>query len=162
MVQVLVQAFSDEIVFSRGHTSSLGAGLGLWVHVRPQSALPPALLPFVPFPLISGVFIASDAAHCSLCRAVNSHSVTPRPVHRAASCSLKARAALFAAQCTASPTPSDPKHLPWYLCRAEPICAGCGAGEQPEHGVAVETRLLAGPLHFDQTLKASGLPVPWG
>lgn len=54
MVQVLVWASSDEIIFLRGHASSLGAGLGLWADVRLQLALPSALCLFVPFPLTSG------------------------------------------------------------------------------------------------------------
>lgn len=78
--QVLIQASFDKILFLRGHASTLGAGLGLWVDVRLQLVLPPAFL-FIPFPLVSRLSIANDAAHSFLCRAVNLHSVNSRPVY---------------------------------------------------------------------------------
>lgn len=53
MVQVLVWASSDEIIFLRGHASSLRAGRGLWADVRLQLALPSAFHLLIPFPLTS-------------------------------------------------------------------------------------------------------------
>lgn len=125
----LVQDSSDEILFLKDFFSdeiffSLGAGFWSWVDVRLLIALPPDLLLFVSLSINVRAVHRGDAAHSSLCRAANSHSVTSRPVHL--SCLLLPQSWVSSVQGLAL---WDSGHHPWYLCTAQPSCSGCGDGE---------------------------------